>query len=225
MRTATKSIAYIPDPDLAFWPTPPDVADHLVYWVLEPWHGRGDGVRVLEPSAGDGRLARAVRDHLPEAHITAVEPSHQRAERLRDGVADEVVESTLEAYLTGVAVAAFSGRWQPFDLVFMNPPFALPGRPEAWAEHVLAIYDDPHLLAPGSVISAVVPRVVLTGKSKLVRAVRGLLSPWGQAEACDRGAFDAVGARVSTAVLWTQKPFGIVVPGKQEPDGSEGEAS
>lgn len=202
-------LAFTEDPALSYWPTPPDVADDLVHWIVEPWHRQGVGVRVLEPSAGDGHLARAVRGHLPQAHITAVEPDPGRAAGLRaaPGLADEVVRSTLENYLATAAGAAFAADWQPFDLAVANPPFTLPGRPEAWAEHILALYTDPHLLRPGAVIAAVVPRIVLTGKSKLVRAVRGLVDRCGEAEPCARGAFGPVGAQVSVALMWTQTPL------------------
>ncbi len=124
------TIAFSPDPRLAYWPTPPEVAEDVVLQALEPWHGRGDGVRVLEPSAGEGHLAAAVRVWLPEAHITCVEPCSDRAERLRAraGATDEVVEATLEEYLVRVAFEAMAGTWQGFHLVVMNPPFALQGR-------------------------------------------------------------------------------------------------
>lgn len=203
----TATMEFTPDPALSFWPTPDGVADDLVYWLLEPWHGLGDGVRVLEPSAGDGHLIRAIRQHLPQSHVTAVEPSASRAATLRALADVDVVESALEAYQVDVAMRAFAGEWEPFHLVVMNPPFTLDGRPEAWAEHVLAIYHDPHLLAPGGVIGAVVPRVVTTGNSKRVRAVRELLDSCGGVEQCDRGAFASVGAQVSTALLWLQKPL------------------
>lgn len=202
--TAATSIT---DPRMSYWPTPADVADDLMYFVLESWHRLGDGLRVLEPSAGEGHLVRAIRSRLPEAHITAVEPDPVRAARLRDqpAGADEVIQSTLEDYTAAAAAAYAAGGWQPFDLAIANPPFTLPDRPQAWAEHLLAMYHDPHLLAPGAVIAAVVPHIALTGTSRLVRAVRAL-TPSG-AEACERGAFATVGARVSTALMWAQKPF------------------
>jgi len=223
-------VAYTPDPALSFWPTPYDVADDLVYLLLQPWHHLGEGVRVLEPSAGEGHLARAIRHHLPRAHITAVEPSHTRAESLRRlaatppphrfppghnlpsaywprprPVVDEVVESTLENYLANVALTAFTGEWQPYHLVVMNPPFTLKGRPEAWAEHVLAIYHDPYLLTPGGVLGAVVPHVVKGGQSKKVRAIRELLHPHYGIEECQRGAMAPVGAKVSAALIFAEK--------------------
>lgn len=206
-------IDYVADPELSFWPTPPDLADELVYRTLSPGFGDGsasrDGeipaVRVLEPSAGDGHLLKAIRNHLPGAHVTAVEPSEPRAMKLREcGLADVVIEATLEDYLTSVAVTALTGGFTPFDLVIMNPPFTLARRPEAWAEHVLAIYHDPHLLGPLAQISALVPRIVVNGKSRLVRQVRDLLHPCWGADPSERSALDAVGARVSTAQIWIE---------------------
>ena len=202
--TSARAVDFTPDPALSFWPTPDDVANDLVYQLLEPWHGLGGGVRVLEPSAGAGHLVHAIQHHLPDADITAVEPSAPRAATLRTLPGVHVVESTLEAYQVEVSMHAFAGQWEPYDLVIMNPPFTLDGRPEAWAEHVLTIYSDPYLLKPGGVIGAIVPRIVMTGKSKRVRALRDLV---GGVEECEQGAFDCVGAQVSTALMWIQKPL------------------
>jgi predicted RNA methylase len=198
-----------PDNALSFWPTPSAIADDLVFWVMSPGYGLGDGIRVLEPSAGEGHLARSTRVHLPDAYIVAVEPSAKRTAILRalGGVADEVVEGTLDDYLAQVAITAMAGQWRPFDLVVMNPPFTLAGRSEAWAEHVLAVYADPRLLAPGGVVGAVVPRIVMTGKSRLVRAVREVLGSCGEVRECARDAFASVGAKVSVALMWAQKPL------------------
>ncbi|MEV4197035.1 class I SAM-dependent methyltransferase [Micromonospora globbae] len=205
----TATITYTPDPAMSYWPTPPDVADDLVYWVLTPGHGNGEDLRVLEPSAGEGHLARVVRDYLPHAHITAVEPSPERAATLRTmtDVVDDVIHAPLEGYLTTVAMQALAGDWTPYDLVFMNPPFTLPGRREAWAEHVLAIYEDPHLLAPGGHLGAIVPLQAMRGTSRRVRAIRELCRPYrGGIEECDRRAFAASGTGYATALMWIQKP-------------------
>lgn len=190
------------DRAMAYWPTPDEIADNLVYGAMEPrCLPYGHGLRILEPSAGDGALVRAVRRRMPEAWVTAVEPDPARADQLRAaGIADEVVASTLEDYLLTVAFAALAGDVEPFDLVVANPPFALPGRPEAWAEHLLAIATDPYLLTPGTLIAAIVPRVVLTGKSRRVRQVRSLTTvPTVQIQECPTGSFAAA---VSTALIW-----------------------
>lgn len=201
-----RSLTYTADLAMSFWPTPPEVAFDLVYRALMPWHCTGEGVRVLEPSAGDGHLVSEIRAQLPGAHISCVEPHPDRAARLRAQAANEVVESTIEDYVASVALSALGGSWMPFDLVVMNPPFTLDGHPEAWAEHVLLLHDDPYILAPGGLISAVVPRIVMTGKSRLVRKVRELVlsHPHGMEET-ERGAFGPVGAQVSTAVILIEK--------------------
>ena len=207
------AIAFDADPTLSYWPTPPQVAEDLIYRAAVPGFGDGGAaggvpqVRVLEPSAGEGHLLPAIREQMPRCHITAVEPNPDRAQRLRDGdLADEVIEATLEDYLVSVSWAALAGEFEPFDVVVMNLPFTLAGRPEVWAEHVLAIHDDPYLLARYGQISAVVPRIVVTGKSKLVQKVRALLDSYYGLDLCERGAFDPVGARVSAATIWIEKP-------------------
>ena len=202
--TVVEKLTYAPDRGMAYVPTPPQVADDLAYWVLEPGHANGEGTRVLEPSAGEGHLARVVREYLPYAHITAVEPT-ERAQGLRaGGVVDKVVQSTIEDYL-----ATLNG--PGFDLVLMNPPFSLPGQPEAWADHILSIYRHPRALAPAGLLGAVVPRIAVTGKSKRVRQVRELTgwsghSRRGGMEPGEKGAFNSTDARVSVALMWAQKP-------------------
>jgi hypothetical protein len=202
------ALTFTPDPAMSYWPTPDPVAAHLVYSVLEPWHGDGDGIRVLEPSAGEGHLVRHIQQLLPKAHITAVEPDAGRARQLHQLRGVHVVNRSIEQYLADITGQAFAGTWQPHHLVIMNPPFTLPGRPEAWADHVLALYHDPHLLADGGILTALVPHIVRTGSSKKARAVRDLCTRF-DIEACDRGAFAQVGAKVHTALIRIQKPSGF----------------
>ncbi len=214
-----QTITYTPDPALSYWPTPPEVADDLVYEALCPGYAQGEGgngvprLRVLEPSAGEGHLARAIREYLPYAHLTVVEPAPSRAAALRaTDLADDLVESTLEDYLTTEPA--------PFDLIFMNPPFTLANRPEAWADHVLAAYN--HCLMPGGMLGAIVPPVVMTGSSRRVRAIREVLGTAlgrypsgttvyrrGRVCPCEKGAFvKSVGAGIRPVKLWVEKPSG-----------------
>lgn len=202
------AIDYIPDPELSFWPTPDDVADSLLDYAMAPWMADGRGVRVLEPSAGAGHLAATVRRRLPRAHITCVEPAPERTALLRlSGVADVVVESTLEDYLAGGDMG------DPYDLVIANPPYTLPGRPRAWADHVLALWGHPAVLAPLAVLTAVLPRIVMTGRHPQVKAVRDAVHGCRAADGVQcaglwempRGAFSGVGAAVSAAGIWMQR--------------------
>jgi hypothetical protein len=92
------------------------------------------GGLVLEPSAGDGALVRAVLTANRDAHVIAVEPNGPRAEALR-ALADEypgqitVHECTFEVY----AAAHPDTR---VDAVVMNPPFGTSTADRVWIAHV-----------------------------------------------------------------------------------------
>lgn len=135
--------------------TPEDLADELVAWAdIRP------GQFVLEPSAGGGRLVRAIRKaHGDAVHITAVE-----------------VQSKFRTDLTGLTNAGATGdflQWAPpaavprFDRVVMNPPFG--GQVEV--DHVAAAYA---LLKPGGVLVAILPCSVLTRDNRKGRAFNEL---------------------------------------------------
>lgn len=83
---------------------------------------------------------------------------------------------SVQKHWRGLVTPTMAGQFEPFDLVPANPPFTLPNRPEAWAEHFLAMFQHPYLLGPLGLVCAVVPRIIVTGKSKRVRAVRELLT-------------------------------------------------
>ncbi len=105
---------------------------------------------------------------------------------------------------TNVGRSGARGRWRATGADpwrFANPPFNLAGQPEAWADHLLAIATDPHLLAPGAVVAAIVPAIVLTGKSRRVKAVHALIEDCGGAERHPAGVFAAA---VQTAAIWFQ---------------------
>lgn len=90
--------------------TPDEVADSLVSFC-----NLFDGIRVLEPSAGDGALVRALlrARHGRPIHITAVE-INPACERILRRIANKVIIGDL-------LKTRFEG--QQFDLVLANPPF------------------------------------------------------------------------------------------------------
>lgn len=110
------------------------------------------GSWVLEPSAGDGALVRAILDADSDAHVIAVEPNNTRADAL-DALAAEhpgrvtVVRATFEDY------AAVTARG-PFDAVIMNPPFGDSTRAVVWIDHIRTAWE---LLHPGAQLVTVVP--------------------------------------------------------------------
>lgn len=96
------------------FPTPPDVAARMVEFAgLEP------GARILEPSAGTGRLLDAVRAlHVPGYQVVAVERDRRLAETLErlHGLRAQVVAADF--------LSLQPDQLGQFDRVVMNPPFS-----------------------------------------------------------------------------------------------------
>lgn len=99
------TIAAAPKVLEAFFATPPALANKIATESdivdLEP------GARVLEPSAGDGALVRAILDANPDVHVTAIEPNIVRAKAIGTDPRVTVIPTALEQF----AAAAPSQRW------------------------------------------------------------------------------------------------------------------
>jgi len=94
--------------------TPEAIADMMVREAFIM-----DGMRILEPSAGLGRLYRAIR-HRTDAHVTLVEIAPQcAAELYRETQADQQASLIQDDFLR-CDVERLGGL---FDVIIMNPPF------------------------------------------------------------------------------------------------------
>lgn len=175
--------------DAAFFRTPSEIVG-LLLTATGPFGGYD--VRVLEPSAGDGAIAEQVRalavPGVGDIDLVCVEPDPQRhAALLAKGFKAE--QMTFEDFAATEP--------EPFDSIVMNPPFATPGHPVLWAEHVLLAYD---LLVPGGSLAAIVPNN-LDRAGAAVRRVRSLVEDWGDVEPLSEGSFKESGTGVRTALL------------------------
>jgi hypothetical protein len=200
-------------------PTPTDVAEDVAASYGEIGGVSGRRLRILEPSAGTGRLVDAVlrgalfdedRDERCAAiagwaHVTAVEMEPRRARHIPASAAVDVI---VDDFLQLAARAAVAGdRW---DRIVMNPPFSVPGSPQAWAVHVLAAW---RLLAPGGRLAAIVPASIrhASGKGAAVAA----LADWhGGIDDLDDDAFVESGVVVPTAVVWLDRPLAAEQPAR-----------
>ncbi|HLW00067.1 MAG TPA: hypothetical protein VKT82_15465 [Ktedonobacterales bacterium] len=115
------------------------------------------GMRVLEPEAGDGALARIVRATCPEAWLDVIE-----------------IDPALQALLhqQGYHVAgqdALDYQAGPvYGAVVMNPPFR--GRQDIW--HILTCFD---FVAPGGRLVTIASAESVTGTSTRAEAFRAWL--------------------------------------------------
>ena len=90
-----------------------ETPDAIIARMLQAAHSDVRRVRrALEPSAGSGRLVRAIRSKWPFAYITAVE--------IRECTIDGEPERTIRADFLDVDPRV----WGPFDIILANPPFS-----------------------------------------------------------------------------------------------------
>lgn len=163
-----------------FFPTPPQVAARLIDRLpLAP------GCRVLEPSAGTGNLADAVKAAEPQAVVEVIEQSATLCTILR---AKGYNAPRPEDFLT------WAQRGGEFDAVVMNPPF----EKRQDAEHIRAAYD---LLKPGGTLAAVCGAGVFFGSDKKAQAFREWLDEVAaDVEDLPEGSFQGTGEIVQTGV-------------------------
>jgi len=194
-------------------PTPPALAAeilrlHTDIGDLDP--ATGDQLRVLEPSAGDGVFVHAILGVAPRPvaiEVLAIEPNPERARlicRDRPDPRVTVLIGTLEQFCqarrTRLAHDGPQGsELRQFDLVVMNPPFAVPGRSSLWIDHLTLAWD---LLAPGGTMVAIVPESLDYRRDRRHDEIRDLIESHGAHRPLAPGAFTSVHARVA----WAEKP-------------------
>ncbi|SDT74211.1 methyltransferase [Actinoplanes derwentensis] len=185
--SATKDDGYVPTPD---W-----LAEQLTTTCpFSDLARMPPGSRILEPSAGDGQIVRAILEANDELHVVAVEPNTARAAKL-DGHPDRVtvIDTTFEEYAAG------PGRAELFDGVVMNPPFSAPGQPALWIDHVMTAWN---MLEPGGRLVAVVPNGFSFRRDRQHKDVRRLVEDFGGWENLPDDTFDGL----KTCVIWMARP-------------------
>jgi hypothetical protein len=170
--------------DFDYFPTTKVVAHKLVsFLTIRP------GARVLEPSAGDGELARMIREHQPAAKIDVIELQYKFREFLAtQGFNVLDVRDFLE--------------YNPadcYDVIVMNPPFSI----RQDAIHVLHAFS---LLCPGGQLAAIVSEGLFFAEDEHAKAFRELFSIHGQhKERLEAGAFKESGTMVNTRIVIFKK--------------------
>lgn len=173
----------VPKDDFEFFPTPPDVVRHVIH--LADIRG---GMTVLEPSAGQGALAKAAHDAAANVMIDMYELMPANNEALHalnlrlSGIGDPVDFLTVEP--TPI-----------YDRVVMNPPF---GR-QADIKHVNHALK---FLKPGGLLVSVMASSVTFRSNKLTTDFRQLIEErGGHIEELPEGAFKSSGTMVNTVIV------------------------
>lgn len=156
--------------------TPPEIASRMVAKL-----GNVDGLRVLEPSAGLGRLVRAVGVHGPDWRLVE-QNADCCAELYRFGL------RLVQADFLECDADRLGGL---FDRVVMNPPFKL-GRDIKHIAHAKT------LLKPGGLLVA----LCFDGKRQNEK-LRPVVDSW---ETLPAGSFKKEGTAASVAMVTYRKP-------------------
>jgi SAM-dependent methyltransferase len=202
----TLTAGYVPLPAQTldgFVPTPHDLADDICGFPYTDLAWLPPGAPVLEPSAGSGALVNAALRANPGIAVTAVEPNPHRADAVRDGHGEVTVHAdTFEEFAARAKAAG-----DRYAAAVMNPPFAVPGNPSMWIDHVRLAWD---LLRPGARLVAVVPNSFNYRSDARHRAIRDLVAEHGGHERLPAAAFKQSGFGVLAYVVWMARPLDAV---------------
>lgn len=165
-----------------FFETPPAVVEKLLeYACIE---GRET---ILEPSAGRGAIAGAIRTQYPKAELSVCELMPENREFLR----------THQFRVINDDFMTLTGR--TFDRIIMNPPFSK----QQDVDHVMHAYE---LLAPYGVLTAVMAAGITFRDNKKTKILRDLISHCGGwTEPLPAGSFKASGTGVNTVIVKLRK--------------------
>lgn len=174
----------------AFFPTPADVVAKMVEWCDLP-HFDVEVCRILEPSAGTGAIADAIREAAPSARLDLVEVLPINAAMLRRKGYQPHEGDFLQ--------------WRPeyeYDVVLMNPPFSLEGDPLAYITHILHAWS---LLRDGGQLVSITPTGWMHRSDQRSRDFLAMVGEYGDSGEIEAGAFKESGTGIATRIVWMRK--------------------
>ncbi len=158
-----------------FFPTPPEVID-LILQIACPLENS-----VLEPSAGNGAIAKAVLEFASGNTVDCLEINPMCRENLKKAGLNVVGED----FLT----------WnpKPYDFVIANPPFS----GLTWADHVLKMME-----VPGADIITLVPESFhFRTEAKVQRIRERVYASYRVKDHVSPSAFKSAGTMIETTIL------------------------
>jgi hypothetical protein len=171
----------------AFFPTPRAIIQDM----LKTIDYLPDTPRILEPSAGAGAIADALRAKYSDAEIDCCELLDLNRAILEQKGYTVVCEDFLD--------------WQPgavYDAIVMNPPFSVKADKTAWATHLLHAWS---LLKEDGYLVCITPAAIEFRDDAAHRELRYLVAQYGGFEPIPAGAFKGSGTGVATCMVWLRR--------------------
>lgn len=170
--------------------TPPDLATY----VVRACSIIGAKERVLEPSAGEGALAEAVRNAMAMYGGSGTVECVEIDERLVEVLRRKGFPTTHSDFLSLDPAP-------DYDAVVMNPPFAV-------SQDIAHIRHAYQFLRPGGRLAAIAGAGVEFRQDKDYKAFRAWLKRLkGHVEPLPEGSFREAGTDVRTVLVTVRKPF------------------
>lgn len=206
----------LPAKRFGFYPTPDRAADALLEHV--PLYRAKDAPRlkILEPSAGTGNLARRLasaykteRGKYPEPEkkvyyghdVDCIEVQPELATKLRNERSFDASSGSVRRIYRRVSCGDFLAITpsEPYDLVVMNPPFDL----ERDIDHVIHALK---FLKPDGELHAIMSAGTEFRETRKAIAFRKLVEGMsGRFSELPAGSFSSVGTNVNTCILRVRK--------------------
>ncbi len=194
----------------AYFPTPKEILEDMVDMVSSPVPRT-----VLEPSAGQGAIADAIRTHF-EGVFECLDVDHKIAIDCVELL--EINADILEAKGYSVVRQDFLEIEpdQKYDLVAMNPPFSVAGDSSAYITHILHAWR--FLKSKGQLV-AVVPPGWRTRTGKSFDAFRDLIAKCAtEVVPYDKGTFKDSGTMIETEMIsFDKEQLTLLLKGETSP--------
>lgn len=175
--------------EFQFFETPDKLADEKVLAAcLE------GGEKILEPSAGRGRIVRAIHRAISDANVWAVELDPENVKKLSMLAETGPLFRVIEGDFLNIEWTA------PFDAVIMNPPF----RNAQDIDHVTHAFG---LLRPGGRLVSTVSESPFFRTTAKANGFRQLVDAYGYSEKLPEGTFTSSGTGVNARMVVLRRPL------------------
>ncbi|RYG27178.1 class I SAM-dependent methyltransferase, partial [bacterium] len=196
--------------DFQFFATPVSLANYLVSIAYDKCLVNIENPKILEPSAGDGALVKAIVKHMPDQRVDCFELMELNRIKLQKVAGTDVLGGD---FLEAVAQDTMKMITEQYDLIIANPPFTK----NQDIDHIRAMYK---CLKPGGVIVTIASPSWTFGQQKKQTDFKEWLENIGATtEEVAAGQFKESGTNVSAVIITLQKPVdenSIIIKPKEE---------
>lgn len=191
---------------LGFFETPPGIVRRLIEAARVE-----SGMRVLEPSAGEGAIVRELPAGLRQLGMVEIDPA-KKARLLSAVPGNPTIVLSIGDFLTLDPIEVVGGPLaSPYDAIVMNPPFA----GQADIDHVLRALD---FLAPGGRLASVMSSGTVHRDNRKARDFRALVDArGGSIVPLPEGSFTASGTNVNTVLVTISGEGWESIVGRRKP--------